>query len=329
MLKTKRMKTALITGINGFVGSHLAEFCIAKGWVVHGTLRSFRSCIDNIKHIIKSIKTHVCDITDYTNVADTIRSVKPDYIFHLAAQSYVPDSWTAPQSTINANVIGTLNLLEAIRHKHPEAVMQFASSSEIYGQVEPSECPITEDQPLRPLSSYGVSKAAADMLVRQYVASYGIRAIVTRAFNHSGPRRGEVFAESDWAKQIALAEIDKGPYEIVHGNLDAIRDYTDVRDIVAGYVAAVELGKAGEVYNLASGNSPTMDDVLDMLQSSGMKKFPRRLDSKRMRPSDVPRLVGNAKKAAEHLGWKPTYSMPKTFNDLLDYWRAKVREGLT
>ena len=299
----------------------MAEACVARGWEVHGTIRGFRSDLDNLNAIDVDPKLHTCDLTDHAPIARIIRTVKPDYIFHLAAQSYVPDSWNAPRQTMDANIIGTLNVLEAIRHEHPSAAFHFAGTSEEYGMVRPEDCPITEDTPLCPLSPYGVSKVAGDLLTRQYVASYGIRAVVTRAFNHSGPRRNRVFAESDWCRQAVMAEIDLGPAEIVHGNLDAIRDYTDVRDIVKGYILAIEKGESGRVYQLASGIGRKMQEVLDTIIRECRVPVTAREDSKRMRPSDVPRLIGSPERAHSELGWKAEIDFGTTIRDLLDYWR--------
>ncbi len=318
---------ALITGANGFAGSHLIEHLLSIKAEVHGTIRSFRSDVKNLAHIgAREYTLHPCDITDASAVDALIERLKPTHIFHLAAQSYVPASWSAPHATMHVNVLGTLNMLEAMRRHAPDSRMVVAGTSEEYGRVEPHECPITEDQPLRPLSPYGVSKVAADLLAQQYAASYNLHVVVTRAFNHSGPRRGHVFAESDWARQIALIEHGEQKAVISHGNLDAVRDYTDVRDIVRGYVAALTHGTAGEVYNLCSGPdaSPTMREVLGLLCSLTNKTIALRQDPSRMRPSDVQRLIGENAKAFINLKWSPTIPLAQTLCDLLNYWREIV-----
>ena len=314
-------KKVLITGLAGFAGSHLAEACNARGWLVYGTIRHFRSDLSNLEGI--QYKPVVADLMDYHALADAVSKIKPHYLFHLAAQSYVPESWTAPRQTLDVNLIGTLNVLEAVRKEYPDTVVQVCGTSEGYGMVEPDECPITEDQPLRPLSPYGVSKVAADLLASQYAASYHLRVIVTRAFNHTGARRGQVFAESDWARQIVLAETSQANRTVLHGNLESIRDYTDVRDIVEGYILAVEKGKAGEVYNLCSGQGYAMGEVLQMLCELAQVAVALVPDSNRMRPSDVPRLVGSYDKARSELGWIPKIGFDKTLLSLLDYWRTK------
>lgn len=318
-------KRVLITGINGFVGSHLAEVCTARAWRVFGTIRGQRSNLENLprEHEYNLIQ---CDLLDHTSAAAAVRAAKPDYVFHLAAQSFVPASWTAPRATIDANLIGTLHVLEAVRAEAPGAVIQVAGTSEEYGRVEVEECPISESQPLRPLSPYGVSKVAADVLARQYAASYGMRVIVTRAFNHSGPRRGAAFAESQWARAVALIESGRKKTALQHGNLDAIRDFTDVRDIVKGYIAAVEKGRAGAVYNLGWGaaQSPSMKQVLETIIGAAQGPIIIEPSQKFMRPSDVPRLICNPALANKELGWAPEISLARMLRELLDYWREKV-----
>lgn len=326
---------ALVTGANGFVGSHLIENLIACGAEVHAMIRSFRSDYANLEHLdAQKFSVHTADLTDEAAVADLIKSVKPTHIFHLAAQSYVPSSWEAPHATLAANINGTLNLLEAVRRHAPTARVQIAGSSEEYGRVEAEECPITEEQPLRPLSPYGVSKVAADMLARQYAASYGLNIVVTRGFNHTGPRRGLVFAESDWARQIALIEVGELSPVIMHGNLNAVRDYTDVRDMVRGYILAIEKGKPGQVYNLCSGPSASvpmrvvLESLIALARPAARRSIELRLDPARSRPSDVLRLIGDGSRARAELGWVPTITLGETLVDLLDYWRGQVGKNL-
>lgn len=320
-------KRALVTGCNGFVGSHLVELLTQEGWQVHGTVRSFRSDLENLEDLRVACRMptlHSCDITDGYGTARVVRDVKPDAVWHLAASSYVPDSWTNPAQVFNVNVTGTLNMLEAVRQHAPEAKMLTAGTSEEFGKAAPDSFN-DEETPLRPLSPYGVSKVAADLLTQQYAASYGVHAIVTRAHNHSGARRGFMFAESNWARQIALAELTGKPGIIRHGNLEAVRDYTDVRDIVRGYLAAVEMGKSGDVYVLATGVGLTMRDVLERLVSMSGVPMTAEPDPARMRPSDVPFLRGNPAKAARELGWTPRIPATDMLRDLLDYWRSRVR----
>lgn len=316
-------KRALITGITGFVGSHLAEFLLNEGIEVYGIHR-WRSKDNNIEKIRPDIKLQEADLLDAHSLYAIVEKVKPDYVFHLAAQSYVVSSWASPVNTLEINVIGSANLFEAVRNAKLNTPIQIACSSEEYGMVFPNEVPIKETNPLRPLSPYAVSKIAMDYLGYQYFKSYGLRIIRTRGFNHTGPRRGEVFAESTFAKQIA--EIEKGKREpvVYVGNLDAKRDYTDVRDMVKGYYLAALKGEPGEVYNICSGKAWKIKEVLNYLLSLSRVKVTVKQDPKRMRPSDVPILIGDNSKFTKKTGWKPTISMEKTLTDLLDYWREEV-----
>lgn len=323
MKKQKASKKALITGITGFVGSHMAEFLLSEGLEVFGIGR-WRSKKEHIGHLNGKITILEADLLDPHSLDQIMLAVRPDYIFHLAAQSYVPASWTSPAVTLEINVVGSANLFEAVRKAQIDPKIQIACSSEEYGMVYKNEVPIKETNPIRPLSPYGVSKAAMDFLGYQYNQSYGMRIVRTRGFNHTGPRRGEVFAESDFAKQIA--EIEKGLKApiIEVGNLEAERDYTDVRDMVRGYYLAVEKGEMGEVYNICSGKAYKIREVLDMLLSFSKIKIEVKQDPKRMRPSDVPILLGDNSKFTKQTGWKPMIPFEKTMEDLLNYWRGIV-----
>ncbi len=316
-------KKVLITGITGFVGSHLAEYLLSLNMQVYGTVKR-RSRFDYIEDIKNKLKLIECDVIDSYSVESAVRDAQPDYIFHLAAQSFVPTSWRSPLETLHTNIDGTLNILEAVRKLDLDSRIQIAGSSEEYGMVYPDEVPIREENPLRPLSPYAVSKVATDMLGYQYYKSYGLKVVRTRAFNHTGPRRGEMFVTSNFAKQIA--EIEKGLKEpIIHvGNLNAQRDFTDVRDIVKAYLLAIEKCEIGEVYNICSGKGRKIQEVLDTLLTFTNKKIKIQQDPDRMRPSDVELLVGSSSKFREKTGWKPEISFERTMKDLLDYWREIV-----
>lgn len=315
---------ALITGISGFAGSHLAEYCLNRGDVeVFGTIR-WRSRTENIDHIKNKIQLMECDIRDSASVLKVLEKVKPNLIFHLAAQSFVPTSWHAPTETLVTNIVGQVNIFEAVRELNLTTRIQLACSSEEYGMVYEGEIPIKETNPLRPLSPYAVSKVTQDLLGYQYHESYDMFIVRTRAFNHEGPRRGEVFVTSNFAKQIA--EIEKGESEpvIEVGNLEAIRDFTDVRDTVKGYWLSLEKCEPGEVYNIASGKGTKIGEMLDtLLKFSGVDVEIKR-DPARMRPSDVQILVGDYSRFNKATGWEPEIPFEKTLEDLLNYWRERV-----
>lgn len=317
------MKKALITGITGFVGSHLAELLLKEGFQVYGTMRP-RSKTDNITEIMDKIQLEDVDIADSHSLYTAIGKIKPDMIFHLAAQSYVPSSWASPATTLEANIIGAVNLFESVRSLNLNPLIQIACSSEEYGLVYKNEVPIKEDNPLRPQSPYAVSKVAMDYLGYQYHASYNMNIIRTRGFNHTGPRRGDVFAESTFAKQIAEIEKKKKEPVIFVGNLEAKRDYTDVRDMVKAYLLSVEKGEPGEVYNICVGKTIKIGDMLDLLLSFSKVKVKIKEDPARMRPSDVPILLGDNSKFVAKTGWKPEIPFEKTMEDLLNYWRERV-----
>lgn len=314
---------ALVTGVSGFVGSHMAEYLLDRGVEVVGTIRN-RSRMEHIRHIESMIHLVECELRDPFSVETLLTQEKPDLIFHLAAQSFVPTSWNSPVDTITNNVAGQLNIFEAVRRHDLDCKIQIACSSEEYGHVEPHETPITEDNPLRPLSPYAVSKAAQDYLGFQYFKSYGLHVLRTRTFNHTGPRRGEQFVTSNFAKQIA--EIEKGlRAPVVHvGNLNAKRDFTDVRDVVRAYWLALEKGEPGECYNIASGSCVTIREMLNLLLSFSSVNIDIVTDPSRMRPSDVEILLGDNTKFSRQTGWKPEIPLERTLEDLLNYWRERA-----
>jgi GDP-4-dehydro-6-deoxy-D-mannose reductase len=337
----------LVTGITGFAGSHLLDYLLSDhpDVEIFGIYRR-RSRMEHLAHLadklnmvepgVASVATleHAfrsdkinlveCDLLDAFSTHKLIASVRPDRIFHLAAQSHVPASWNAPASTLQDNVIGQVNLLEAVRSVGIDPIIHIAGSSEEYGMVHPDEVPMKESNPLRPLSPYAVSKVTQEMLAYQYRQSYGIRSVVSRGFNHSGPRRGENFVDSSFARQIALIEKGKQEPVIYVGDLMSKRDFTDVRDMVRAYWLLLEKGTPGEVYNIGSGNTRTMQDVLNKLLSLSKVSVEVRVDPTRLRPSDVMILWADASKFMEATGWKPTIPYDRTLSDLLDYWRERV-----
>ncbi len=315
----------LITGITGFVGSHLAEYLLAEGHEVHGTAR-WRSSRENIAAVAGKVALHECDLRDAGATRRAVAISGPELVFHLAAQSYVPASWIIPVETMSANVLGQVNLLEALRAEAPKARIQIAGSSEEYGLVHEEEAPITEDNPLRPLSPYGVSKVAQDLMGFQYFRSYGMHIVRTRAFNHEGPRRGEVFVTSNFAKQVAEIETGKREYLSV-GNLKARRDFTDVRDVVRAYFLALKSGEAGAVYNIGSGRLWRIEEIAGILRGFSSVPFDVREDPTRMRPSDVEFLLCDPRRFRDATGWEPNIPFETTLKDTLDYWRQRVNTG--
>ena len=315
----------LITGITGFVGSHMVDFLLEKKDLeIYGVVR-WRSKTENIEHVEeRGVKLSECDIRDAYSVKKVIDEIRPDRIFHLAAQSFVPTSWRAPAETLTTNLIGQLNIFEAIRQVGINPFIQIACSSKEYGYVKEDEVPIKETNPLRPLSPYGVSKVGQDLLGYQYFKSYGLNVVRTRGFNHTGPRRGEVFVCSDFAKQVAKIEKGKQEPVIRVGNLDAQRDFTDVRDMVRAYWLALEKGEAGESYNICSGKAYSIKEVLDIIVGFSKVDVKIERDPARMRPSDVQILLGDNSKFVKQTGWQPQIKFEDSMKDLLGYWREKI-----
>ncbi len=320
---------ALITGITGFAGSHLADSLLAHQPQVEifGT-RRWRSPMDNIAHLAGEIGKRIhlieTDLRDYSSVRTCLETARPNFIFHLAAQSFVPTSWSAPAETLNTNIVGQTNIFEAVRHLGLDPVIQIACSSEEYGLVYPEETPIKETNPLRPLSPYAVSKVAQEYLGYQYFMSYGLKVIRTRGFNHTGPRRGEVFVTSNFAKQLASIKAGLQEPVIRVGNLDAVRDFTDVRDMVRAYWLAVNKAKPGEVYNIATGSGITIRELLDRLIALAGVAVTVEQDPARMRPSDVEILIGDSSKFRADTGWQPEIPLDQTLHDVVHYWLDRL-----
>jgi GDP-4-dehydro-6-deoxy-D-mannose reductase len=316
---------ALITGITGFAGSHLAEYLLAEhpDVEVFGLYR-WRSRMENIEHLGARVRLVETDLRDYTSVHRALEESRPDYVFHLAAQSFVPASWTAPNETLTTNVSGQTNLFEATRALRLDPVFQIACSSEQYGLVLPDEVPITESNPLRPLSPYAVSKVTQDFLGYQYFMSYGLKVVRTRGFNHTGPRRGQVFVTSNFCSQVAAIELGLQEPVIRVGNLEAIRDFTDVRDMVRAYWLAVTRAKPGEVYNIASGKGIHIREMLDQILALSTAAVKVEVDPARLRPSDVEILIGDSSKFRADTGWEPRIPFDQTLRDLLEYWRVRL-----
>ncbi len=310
------------------VGSHLADYILTQhpNVEVHGLVR-WRSPKDNILQIVDKICLHLGDLQDLSSLTNLLRTIQPEGIFHLAAQSYVDQSFAAPVSTLDTNVIGTANLLEAIRLSGTDPLIHICSSSEVYGQVKPAEVPITEDNAFRPASPYAVSKVGEDMLALQYHLSYGLKTFRTRMFTHTGPRRGSVFAESTFAEQIAERElgISNGPVKV--GNLDSIRTITHVRDAVRAYWMLLKDCNPGEVYNIGGEETATIGEILEILKANAQVPIEHVIDPARLRPSDVTLQIPDVSKFKTATGWAPAVSMEQTLIDLLNYHRIRLKRA--
>ncbi|MGI8855571.1 MAG: GDP-mannose 4,6-dehydratase [Thermomicrobiales bacterium] len=338
----------LITGITGFAGSHLAEYLATlDGVEVFGTYR-WRSRLDNLADLRAAGSLNVIeagasdvdaiqrafdpgtvnlvtgDIVDPLSMRIVIEAVRPDRIFHLAAQSHVPTSWNSPVDTMRTNVEGQINLFEAVRAARLDPLIQIAGSSEEYGLVHADEVPIAETNDLRPLSTYAVSKVAQDRLAYQYWQSYGIRNVIARGFNHCGPRQTENFVVATLARQIAAIEAGLQPPVISVGDLTSRRDLTDVRDIARAYWLLLEHGQPGEIYNIGSGTTRTIQEILDQLLALTDTPIRIEQDPNRLRPSDVKILLADDTKFRAATGWQPMIPFDQTLRDTLHYWRTSL-----
>lgn len=323
----RKINKVLITGISGFVGSHLTDYILSNqgGTKVIGIIR-WRSPMENINHVVDKIILEYGDLLDSFSLRTILAKHKPDAIFHLAAQSYVDFSFVSPVATLDSNVIGTVNLLEVIKElklsENFDPIIHICSSSEVYGQAKRGEIPIKETNPLRPASPYAVSKVAEDMLGLQYWLSWKIRTIRTRMFTHEGPRRGEVFAPSNFAKQIAAIESGKSEPIVKVGNLESIRTFMDVRDSVRAYWLLITKCRPGETYNIGGVETMTIGKMLKILLGlSRIKNIKVKVDPKRLRPSDVTLQIPSVEKFRKVTGWKPEIKFEKTLEDTLNYWR--------
>lgn len=316
------MKKVLITGLTGFAGSYLAERLISENkYDVSGTYL-FDDSLVGVKNIKSKLNLIKADLSNEKSVIDIVKDVSPSIIFHLAALTSPADSFKNPTETLTNNISLQVNLLEAVRRYNLlDTKILIVSSADIYGRVEKKNLPIDEETPLMPTSPYSVSKIAQDFLGLTYFLTYKIKIIRVRPFNHVGPRQSPHFVVSSFAKQIA--EIEKGkkdPYLYV-GDLETKRDFTDVRDMVNAYILAIEKGKDGEVYNIGSGVTYKILDILNKLVSMSSLKIEIRKDKNLLRPNDNPELICDATKFVKLTGWKPEISIDETLKDTLDYWR--------
>jgi GDP-mannose 4,6-dehydratase len=327
---------ALITGITGMVGSHLADYLLANtDWEVHGMCR-WRSPLDNVEHLLERANSDDRiffldgDLNDYASLIDVVEKVQPDYVFHLAAQSYPTTSFTSPFQTLETNIIGTAKLLEAIRRcEAVTPVVHVCASSEVFGRVPREKLPIDEECGFHPASPYAISKAGTDLVGRYYGEAYGMTVMTTRMFTHTGPRRGDVFAESTFAKQIAMIEAGLLPPVVKTGNLNSLRTWSDVRDAVEAYFLLATVNPTpGAYYNIGGTFTCTVQEMLDHLLSlSTCKDIQVETEPARLRPLDADAQIPDAGKFKRHTGWEPKISFEQTMQDLLDYWRQRIASG--
>lgn len=328
---------ALITGMTGMVGSHLADYLLANtDWDIYGMQR-WRSPLDNISHLMDRINrkdrifVEYGDLNDQTSLISVLRNVEPDYIFHLAAQSYPLTSFSAPVDTLNTNILGTCRLLESVRILGQTPIIHVCASSEVFGRVPKDKVPINEECSFHPASPYAISKVGTDLVGRYYAEAYGMMVMTTRMFTHTGPRRGDVFHESTFAKQIAMIEAGLQKPEVKVGNLDSLRTYADVRDAVRAYYMLVTVNPTkGAYYNIGGSYTCTVGDTLRTLISySTNQNIQVITDPERLRPIDADLQIPDCTKFKDHTGWKPEIPYEKTMRDLLDYWRERIRrEGI-
>jgi len=328
-------KKALLTGITGMVGSHLADYLLEHtDWEIYGMSR-WRSPLDNIEHLLDRInkkdRIHLVygDLNDELSLTNVCSSVSPDYVFHLAAQSYPKTSFDAPLDTYNTNILGTARLLEVLKQLSLNPIIHVCASSEVFGRVSKDKLPIKEDCSFHPASPYAISKIGTDLIGRYHAEAYGQKTITTRMFTHTGPRRGDVFAESTFAKQIAMAEAGLIPAIIKVGNLESLRTFADVRDAVRAYHMLVTINPiAGEYYNIGGTYTCTIGDMLNTLISmSTLSGIKVETDPERIRPIDADLQVPDTTKFEKHTGWKPIIPFKTTMRDLLNYWRARIQKG--
>src|SRR3990172_657311 len=328
---------ALITGITGMVGSHLADFLLENtDWDIYGMCR-WRSPLDNVEHLLDRANkkdrvyfTHA-DLCDYISLQNAVEESRPDYVFHLSSQSYPATSFTSPIQTLDTNILGTERLLESLRKcKGIDPVIHVCSSSEVFGRVPREKLPINEECSFHPASPYAISKTGTDLVGRFHAEAYGQKVLVTRMFTHTGPRRGDVFAESTFAKQIAMIEKDLIPPVVKTGNLNSMRTWSDVRDAVRAYYMLVTVNPtSGAYYNIGGTFSCTVGDMLNHLISISTHKYLIRVETEetRLRPLDADLQVPDTTKFKTHTGWDAQIPFEKTMRDLLDYWRERVKYG--
>lgn len=330
------MKKAFITGITGMVGSHLADYLLEHtDWEIYGLIR-WRSQLDNIAHLLDRVnqKDRVFllygDLNDELSLFHALEQAQPDYVFHLAAQSYPKTSFESPLETFNTNILGTSRLLEALRKLKLDPYIHVCASSEVFGRVPKEKLPINEECTFHPASPYAISKVGTDLIGRYHAEAYGQKVMTTRMFTHTGPRRGDVFAESTFAKQIAMIEHQMIPPVIKVGNTESLRTFADVRDAVRAYhLLLTKNPLPGAYYNIGGSHVCKISDMLDTLISMSpmREKIRVEVDPERLRPIDADLQVPDIQKFKNHTGWEPQIPFQQTMSDLLNYWRHRIAKG--
>ncbi len=315
----KRMKKALIIGAGGFVGSYLID-CLHDEF--HMDVYATKLKGTELSH--PSAQVYDLDILSKEDLVELLYNIRPDYIFHLAAQSSVSVAWKNPMMTIDVNIKGSVNVMDAVRELYYKPRILVIGSGEEYGHIKEGETPISEETILRPGNIYAATKACQNMIGSIYAKAYDMEMMLVRAFNHVGPGQAPLFVVSDFCKQTA--EIEKGMKEpVIHvGNLSARRDFTDVRDVVRAYALLVMKGTAGETYNVGSGNAMAIQDILDMIVGMSSADIAVEIDKNKIRPVDVPVIEADITKINRETGWKPVISIEQTIRETLDYWRTKI-----
>ncbi len=306
---------ALVTGIDGFVGNHLSNYLLKMGYEVYGTtvLKKFDK---------ENVKIYHMDILDKNETESVINKIKPDQVYHLAGQSAVGMSWKEPVLTININVNGTINLLDTIKDLKLDTSILIIGSSDQYGIIKPEECPVNEEHIQNPQSPYGISKKTQEEIAKLYSKAYNMNVIMVRPFNHIGVGQSLNFVVPDFASKIA--DIENGIEPVLKvGNLETYRDFTDVRDIVRGYVMLLNKGKKGEIYNIGSGREVKVYDILKKLTDMSKVLIKIEIDPDKFRPVDVPLIVCDNTKIFKDTGWKPEIDLNDTLGEILQYWRDK------
>lgn len=320
------MQRALIVGVSGFVGGHLAEHLAEQGYEVWGTARPHSPNASAEPELDGRVRLLYAELDDPHALRQAVAAARPDLVFQLAAQAHVAESKADPAGTYSVNILGQMHVLDAVLAEQPDATVLVVSSSEVYGSPTADDLPLNERAPLRPQSPYAVSKVAQDYMGYQYWAEHKLRCIRVRPFNHIGPRQSPRYVTAGFARQIAQAEAGLlDPPVIRVGNLAAQRDFTDVRDIVRGYLLAITKGEPGEVYNLGSGKPLSISSVLEFFRRRATVDVDVQIDPNLFRAVDIPIVACDASKLQQATGWQPLIPIEQTLDDVLDYWRARVR----